>query len=90
MELEEILLIFRLTYLKFSLTRKTKGETKMARDNGDEEAGKSIHNSLAPMGLSEKSNNPSKGNVTGPLQSVGEQNKMAAKASGIGKDKRMS
>jgi len=46
--------------------------------------------SMAPMGISERSNNPEKGNTPGPLQSVGEQNKMAGKAGGVGKDKRMS
>ncbi len=62
----------------------------MAMDNGGKDAGKSMHNSLAPQGVSEGSNNASKGNTTGPLMSTGEQNKMAGKASGVGKDKRMS
>ena len=62
----------------------------MAMDNGDKGNKGSSHGSLAPMGLSERSNNPGKGNTTGPLQSVGEQNKMAGKAGGVGKDKRMS
>jgi len=59
----------------------------MAMDKG---VRKSMHNSLAPQGVSEGSNNTSKGNTIGPLMSTSEQNKMAGKASGVGKDKRMS
>lgn len=62
----------------------------MAMDNGGKGEGKSMHNSLAPQGVSERSNNASKGSTTGPLMTTSEQNKMAGKASGIGKDKRMS
>ena len=62
----------------------------MAMDNGEKDVRKSTHNSLAPRGLSEGSNNASKGNTTGPLMSTSEQNKMAGKASGVGKDKRIS
>jgi len=62
----------------------------MARDAGSKGRGGTMHGSLAPKGVSELSNNPSKGNTPGKPMSVREQNQMAMKAQGMGKDKRMS